>query len=98
MTEVDYHSICTCAPLHNKIIMLTDLSLMPFGKYKGTPMQDIPVNYLHYLWVYCNFNKSDLSKGRPTDNIHKGNCFDVSEYIAYNLYALKQENDDLIWQ
>jgi len=30
---------------------LTDLSPMPFGKYKGTPMQDVPASYLHFLWT-----------------------------------------------
>ena len=30
---------------------LNDLSPMPFGKYKGTPMQDVPASYLHYLWT-----------------------------------------------
>lgn len=27
-----------------------DLSLMPFGKYKGEPLQDIPASYLQWLW------------------------------------------------
>ncbi len=31
---------------------LTDDSLMPFGKYKGQPMQDVPASYLH--WFYHN--------------------------------------------
>lgn len=28
---------------------LTDLDLMPFGKFKGTPMQDVPPSYLAWL-------------------------------------------------
>jgi len=28
---------------------LTDLDLMPFGKFKGTPMQDVPASYLSWL-------------------------------------------------
>lgn len=28
---------------------LYDLSPMPFGKYKGTPMQDVPASYLVWL-------------------------------------------------
>jgi len=28
---------------------LTDLDPMPFGKYKGTPMQDVPASYLAWL-------------------------------------------------
>lgn len=29
---------------------LQDDTPMPFGKYKGIPMQDVPVNYLHWMW------------------------------------------------
>jgi uncharacterized protein (DUF3820 family) len=28
---------------------LTDTDPMPFGKYKGTPMQDVPATYLRWL-------------------------------------------------
>lgn len=28
---------------------LGDLDPMPFGKYKGTPMQDVPASYLVWL-------------------------------------------------
>ncbi len=28
----------------------SDLDLMPFGKHKGEPLQDVPASYLHYLW------------------------------------------------
>lgn len=57
---------------------------MPFGKYKGIPMSDVPVSYLHYLWTQYNFkNKTKESN--------------VAAYIQENLDALKQENDDLIW-
>lgn len=29
---------------------LTDLDVMPFGKWKGTLLQDVPANY--FLWLY----------------------------------------------
>lgn len=29
---------------------LTDTSPMPFGKYHGTPLQDVPASYLLWLW------------------------------------------------
>jgi uncharacterized protein (DUF3820 family) len=62
---------------------LTDTTPMPFGiKYKGVPMQDVPVNYLHWYWE--NVSK-DLTAGS------------VSLYIKENLDALKKENKDLIW-
>jgi uncharacterized protein (DUF3820 family) len=31
---------------------LTDDSVMPFGKYKGKRLSEIPATYLH--WFYCN--------------------------------------------
>lgn len=60
---------------------LNDLDLMPFGEHKGKPMQDVPVNYLHYLWTR-GLSKED----KP-----------VANYIRKSLPALKQENKDLIW-
>ena len=33
-----------------QIQILNDDSLMPFGKYKGEQMQDVPASYL--LWLY----------------------------------------------
>ena len=33
-------------------LILTHLSEMPFGKHQGTPMQDVPASYLH--WLYTN--------------------------------------------
>lgn len=62
--------------------MLTDTSLMPFGKYKGTQMQDVPASYLHYLW----------------QNGMKDERTPVANYIRANLHALQVENKDLIWQ
>lgn len=60
---------------------LSDTDPMPFGKHKGKPMQDVPVNYLHYLW------ESGLSKeDKP-----------VANYIRRSLSSLKEENPDLIW-
>lgn len=65
---------------------LTDTSPIPFGKHKGTPMQDVPVDYLHYLWEH------GLQQRRTH---HKGMA--VSDYIRKSLNALKLENPDLIW-
>ena len=36
--------------------MLNDDSIMPFGKYKGTKMGNVPAEYL--MWLYDN-NKCD---------------------------------------
>ena len=64
--------------------MLTDTDPMPMGKHKGIAMQDIPVEYLHYLWQ--SGMKHEIPGVRP-----------VADYIRDNLNALKLENKDLIW-
>ena len=55
---------------------------MPFGKFKGKPMQDVPVSYLHYLW------HKGLKHDR--DNL-------VHQYIKENMSILESEDKDLIW-
>jgi uncharacterized protein (DUF3820 family) len=62
---------------------LEDLSLMPFGKYKGTPMQDVPASYLHWLWNNGMKDKQEIDS--------------VANYIKRSLSGLKIENKDLIW-
>lgn len=39
---------------------LTDNSLMPFGKYKGQKMANVPASYL--LWAFDNLNLQDNVK------------------------------------
>lgn len=65
-----------------------DLTPMPFGKYKGTPLQDVPADYLHYLWSSGLKNPNQ----QPTswnESLH--------HYIKKNLHALKKELPDAIW-
>lgn len=64
------------------MIVLNDTDPMPFGKYKGKPMQDVPANYFHWLWI---------------NGMHKDQNGNVADYIRRNLDALKDEADDLIW-
>ncbi len=61
---------------------LTDLSPMPFGKFKGKPMQDVPASYLHYLW------QNGLAADKQSN---------VADYIRRNLTALKKEHPDGVW-
>jgi hypothetical protein len=63
-------------------VSLNDLSPMPFGKYKGQPMQDVPARYLHWLWT----NGKEHDKQCP-----------VADYIRRNLSALQEEYKDGIW-
>lgn len=60
----------------------TDTDKMPFGKHKGELLQDVPVNYLH--WIYHNINS--------------GNNISLKHYIENNVNVLKTENTDLIWK
>ena len=39
---------------------MTDTDLMPFGKYKGTAMTNVPPKYL--LWLYENGVKGDIKE------------------------------------
>jgi uncharacterized protein (DUF3820 family) len=35
---------------------------MPFGKYKGTKICDIPVSYLQWTVLNCNFNDENFEE------------------------------------
>lgn len=70
------------AKLQTNMKELQDTDPMPWGKYKGTPMQDVPADYLHYLWT--NFGMKFKSG-------------EVGDYILRNKAALKQEHPDGIW-
>jgi hypothetical protein len=58
-----------------------DNSLMPWGKYKGVPLKDVPANYLLWLWENGVYSE----KGKPLHN-----------YISAAFSALESECPDLI--
>jgi uncharacterized protein (DUF3820 family) len=60
---------------------------MPWGKYRGTPMQDVPADYLHWLWVN---EPAPMSRKVKTDP--------VADYIKRNMARLQQEHPDGIWE
>ena len=62
---------------------LKDTDPMPFGKYKGEQMSDVPASYLHYLWV----------NGKKQEK----NVDPIADYINRSLPAPKQEWGDGIW-
>ena len=64
------------------MIELTDTDKMPFGKYKGEPMQDVPASYFHWLWSFGR----DQNKLCP-----------VADYIRRNKDILEKEYPDGIW-
>jgi len=61
---------------------LTDDDPMPWGKYRGERMEDVPAAYL--LWLWNNGKKHD--KQCP-----------VADYIRRNRGALELEHPDGIW-
>ena len=54
---------------------MDDYSLMPFGKYKGTQLANVPASYL--IWIY----EESLGFAYPG----------LREYIKDNLHILKAE-------
>jgi len=54
---------------------------MPFGKWKGTCLQDVPADYLHWFW-----QKSNRDTKTP-----------LGCYIRDRLAALKKEYPNGIW-
>ena len=66
---------------------LTDTDPMPFGKHRGTPMQDVPATYLHWLWT----NERDPMRAKAKTD-------PVADYIERNITALAKEHPDGIWQ
>jgi len=66
---------------------LHDTDPMSFGKYRGTPMQDVPASYLHWLWT------------NERDPMYRKTKVDpVAAYIRDNLDVLKKEHEDGIWE
>jgi len=61
---------------------LEDNDKMPFGKYRGEPMQDVPASYLFWLWA----NGKEHDRQCP-----------VADYIRRNLAGLEKEYPDGIW-
>lgn len=45
---------------------MDDKSLMPFGKYKGEKLANVPASYL--LWIYDNLDLRDDLKNYISEN------------------------------
>jgi uncharacterized protein (DUF3820 family)/uncharacterized C2H2 Zn-finger protein len=61
---------------------LTEDSLMPFGKHKGTKMSDMSTRYLH--WLYTATEKKAFNRG-------------VFVYIKKNMEKLQAKHPELDW-
>lgn len=64
--------------------MKGNIEIMPFGKYKGKPMSEVPASYFHWLWT----NGKQHEVGRDS----------VADYIKENLDHLEREYPDGIWE
>lgn len=64
---------------------LQDTDLMPWGKYKCIFMQNVPADYLFYLWTELDFE-------------HKVKENPVADYINRNLATLEIDYPDGIWR
>ena len=63
---------------------LSDTDPMPWGKYKGVPMQDVPADYMFWLWTERGFENNRVDP--------------VADYIRRNLSAFKMEYPDGMWR
>ena len=69
------------------MIQLQDNDPMPFGKHKGTPMIEVPAQYLHWCW---NNERDPLKNKVKVDP--------VADYIKRNMLELMDEYKDGIWE
>lgn len=67
------------------MLTLMDTDRMPWGKFKGVPMEDVPADYLFYLWTNLGFER-------------KVNIDPVADYINRRLDTLEEDYPDGIWR
>ncbi len=60
---------------------LTDQSPMPFGKYKGVVMENVPASYL--LWLHDEIRNQTMYEGSDKQR--------VAAYVANNMDVLYKE-------
>ena len=71
---------------------LTDLDPMPFGKYKGTLMQDVSASYL--AWLKAELDKESFiqsAKGGPETHPFYLQKIKLYNYIHNSWDAIKME-------
>jgi uncharacterized protein (DUF3820 family) len=56
------HKVSKIRRLENPKTPLCDTDAMPFGKYKGTLMEDVPASYLFWLWTHADVKDSRVSE------------------------------------
>jgi hypothetical protein len=67
-----------------EFLRMNDKDRIGFGKYNGTPLEEIPASYYHYLWHNGMWKQCDSDP--------------IADYIARNFNVLERENINLIWE
>lgn len=70
----------------------TDLDLMPFGKHKGEPMQDVPAHYLRWLWTEGDCKP--FCGAKPTGHNNTDQKIKLANYIWNSKSAIEEELND----
>lgn len=71
------------------MIKLNDNDPMPWGMHKGRPMQDVPADYMFWVWT-------DGGNVGPAEK--RVNECPVAEYINRNIAVFEKEHPDGIWR
>lgn len=72
---------------------LNDNSPMPFGKFKGEEMEDVPAPYLLWLWRENEAKYKAEGGSQCNAGLHSVMC-----YIEENLQVLQKEVSEGKWQ
>lgn len=75
----------------------TDTDLMPFGKHKGEPLQDVPARYLAWLYGELRnegFNRSLTLEQIAKESPHFLNKVELANYIYNAQDAIAQETGE----
>lgn len=65
---------------------MTDTDLMPFGKYRGVRLEDVPASYLLWLW----------NEGLKAETGSQGQRGDLARYIRDSMSALRMDSPDTL--
>jgi len=84
----------------DKFEPLDSIDEMPFGKHKGTPMSEVPLNYLNWLWNDGGVRKNQRFQEEDYHNFPPflRNGYRVMRYIQDNMADLKDEDPTLEWE
>lgn len=76
----------------------TDLDRMPFGKYEGEPLQDVPASYLVWLWEEIKEKSGNYNHLFPNENTPKNitDYIKIANYIWNSQDAITEETGETI--